>query len=94
MISRIACLNIFESLAHDSRGFKGIICSYNLTGLDNAIDVVFTDAEIKNCIVHLLCILIKYVSYKDFKKRKLNITDNIRISIPLQSQSLYNRRKM
>lgn len=42
-----------------------IACTDNLTGFSNAINAVFPQTDIQNCIIHQLCNSSKYVSYKD-----------------------------
>ncbi len=44
-----------------------IACTDNLTGFSNAINAVFPQTDIQNCIVHQLRNSSKYVSYKDLK---------------------------
>ena len=52
-----------------NRGVEDIFiaCSDNLTGFDAAIEAVFPQTEIQNCIIHQLRNSSKYVSYKDIK---------------------------
>lgn len=52
-----------------NRGVEDIFiaCTDNLTGFSAAIEAVFPDAEIQNCIIHQLRNSSKYVSYKDIK---------------------------
>ena len=44
-----------------------IACTDNLTGFANAINAVFPQTDIQNCIIHQLRNSSKYVSYKDLK---------------------------
>lgn len=44
-----------------------IACTDNLTGFSNAINAVFPQTDIQNCIIHQLRNSSKYVSYKDLK---------------------------
>ena len=44
-----------------------IVCTDNLTGFSNAIEAVYPQTEIQNCIIHQLRNSSKYVSYKDIK---------------------------
>lgn len=44
-----------------------IICTDNLTGFSNAIEAVFPQTDIQNCIIHQIRNSTKYVSYKDLK---------------------------
>ena len=52
-----------------NRGVEDIFiaCTDNLTGFDAAIEAVFLQTEIQNCIIHQLRNSSKYVSYKDIK---------------------------
>ena len=52
-----------------NRGVEDIFiaCTDNLTGFDAAIEAVFSQTEIQNCIIHQLRNSSKYVSYKDIK---------------------------
>lgn len=52
-----------------NRGVEDIFiaCTDNLTGFDTAIEAVFPQTEIQNCIIHQLRNSSKYVSYKDIK---------------------------
>ena len=45
-----------------------IACTDNLKGFDSAINAVFPDTEIQNCIIHQLRNFGKYVLYKDIKE--------------------------
>lgn len=44
-----------------------IACTDNLTGFSSAINAVFPQTDIQNCIIHQLRNSSKYVSYKDLK---------------------------
>ena len=44
-----------------------IACTDNLTGFSNAINAVFPQTDVQNCIIHQLRNSSKYVSYKDIK---------------------------
>jgi Transposase and inactivated derivatives len=52
-----------------NRGVEDILiaCTDNLTGFSSAIESVFPQTEIQNCIIHQLRNSSKYVSYKDIK---------------------------
>lgn len=52
-----------------NRGVEDIFiaCTDNLTGFSAAIEAVFPNTEIQNCIIHQLRNSSKYVSYKDIK---------------------------
>jgi Transposase and inactivated derivatives len=52
-----------------NRGVEDIFiaCTDNLSGFANAIEAVFPETEIQNCIIHQLRNSSKYVSYKDLK---------------------------
>ena len=52
-----------------NRGIEDIFiaCTDNLTGFSTAIEAVFPQTEIQNCIIHQLRNSSKYVSYKDIK---------------------------
>ena len=52
-----------------NRGIEDIFiaCTDNLTGFSAAIEAVFPETEIQNCIIHQLRNSSKYVSYKDIK---------------------------
>lgn len=52
-----------------NRGVENIFiaCTDNLTGFDAAIEAVFPQTEIQNCIIHQLRNSSKYASYKDIK---------------------------
>ena len=45
-----------------------ITCTDNLTGFSVAINAVFPQTDVQNCIIHQLRNSGKYVSYKDIKK--------------------------
>ncbi len=45
-----------------------IACTDNLTGFSAAINAVFPQTDVQNCIIHQLRNSGKYVSYKDIKK--------------------------
>ena len=53
-----------------NRGVEDIFiaCTDNLKGFDSAINAVFPNTEIQNCIIHQLRNSGKYVSYKDIKE--------------------------
>ena len=59
--------NILNSLRN--RGVEDILiaCTDNLTGFSAAIEAVFPQTDIQNCIIHQLRNSSKYVSYKDLK---------------------------
>ena len=59
--------NVLNSLRN--RGVKDILiaCTDNLTGFSQAIEAVFPQTDIQNCIIHQLRNSSKYVSYKDLK---------------------------
>lgn len=59
--------NILNSLRN--RGVEDILnaCTDNLTGFAAAIEAVFPQTDIQNCIIHQLRNSSKYVSYKDLK---------------------------
>ena len=44
-----------------------IVCTDHLTGFSNAVEAVYPQAEIQNCIIHQLRNSSKYVSCKDIK---------------------------
>ena len=52
-----------------NRGVEDIFiaCTDNLTGFSAAIEAVFPQTEVQNCIIHQLRNSSKYVSYKDLK---------------------------
>ena len=52
-----------------NRGVEDIFiaCTDNLTGFSSAIEAVYPQTEIQNCIIHQLRNSSKYVSYKDIK---------------------------
>ena len=52
-----------------NRGVEDIFiaCTDNLTGFSAAIEAVFSQTEVQNCIIHQLRNSSKYVSYKDLK---------------------------
>jgi putative transposase len=52
-----------------NRGVEDIFiaCTDNLSGFSNAIEAVYPNTEIQNCIIHQLRNSGKYVSYKDIK---------------------------
>jgi putative transposase len=52
-----------------NRGVEDIFiaCTDNLTGFSAAIEAVYPNTEIQNCIIHQLRNSSKYVSYKDLK---------------------------
>ena len=52
-----------------NRGVDDILiaCTDNLTGFSQAIEAVFPQTDIQNCIIHQLRNSSKYVSYKDLK---------------------------
>lgn len=45
-----------------------IVCTDNLTGFSQAIETVYSKADIQNCIIHQLRNSSKYVSYNDLKE--------------------------
>ena len=59
--------NVLNSLRN--RGVEDILiaCTDNLTGFLQAIEAVFPQTDIQNCIIHQLRNSSKYVSYKDLK---------------------------
>lgn len=52
-----------------NRGVKDVmvICADGLTGIKEAINAAYPDAEYQRCIVHQVRNTLKYVSYKDMK---------------------------
>ena len=50
-----------------------IACTDNLTGFSAAINAVFPQTDVQNCIIHQLRNSGKYVSYKDIKKLMANL---------------------
>lgn len=50
-----------------------IACTDNLTGFSNAINAVFPQTDIQNCIIHQLRNSSKYVSYKDLKQLMIDL---------------------
>ena len=61
-------LSIMNGLKN--RGVEDILitCVDGLTGFPQAIEAVYPDAEIQQCIIHQIRNSTKYVSYKDLKK--------------------------
>jgi transposase-like protein len=61
-------LNVFNSLKH--RGVKDILvlCADGLSGIKEAIETAFPQAEYQRCIVHMIRNTLKHVSYKDMKE--------------------------
>lgn len=59
--------NVLNSLRN--RGVEDILiaCTDNLTGFSQAIEAVFPQTDVQNCIIHQLRNSSKYVSYKDLK---------------------------
>ena len=59
--------NILNSLRN--RGVEDIFiaCTDNLKGFTTAIEAVFPQTEVQNCIIHQIRNSTKYVSYKDLK---------------------------
>lgn len=59
--------NVLNSLKN--RGVEDIFiaCTDNLTGFASAVEAVYPQTEIQNCIIHQLRNSSKYVSYKDIK---------------------------
>ena len=58
-----------------NRGVNDIFIAYtdNLTGFSNAINAVFPQTDIQNCIIHQLRNSSKYVSYKDLKQLMVDL---------------------
>lgn len=44
-----------------------IICTDGLSGIKEAIAAVFPKTEYQHCMVHMVCNVLKYVSYKDME---------------------------
>ena len=63
-----ALASVLNSLKN--RGVEDIFiaCTDNLKGFDSAVNPVFPNMEIQNCIIHQLRNSGKYVSYKDIKE--------------------------
>jgi transposase-like protein len=61
-------LQVFENLKQ--RGVKDIlfICSDNLTGIGQAIEAAFPNAQQQLCIVHQIRNSVKYLNYKDYRE--------------------------
>ncbi|MGN0576608.1 MAG: IS256 family transposase [Ruminococcus sp.] len=59
--------NVLNSMKN--RGVEDILiaCTDNLSGFSQAINAVFPQTDIQNCIIHQLRNSSKYVSYKDLK---------------------------
>ena len=59
--------NVLNSMRN--RGVEDILiaCTDNLSGFSQAIEAVFPQTDIQNCIIHQLRNSSKYVSYKDLK---------------------------
>lgn len=59
--------NVLNSMRN--RGVEDILiaCTDNLSGFSQAIEAVFPQTDIQNCIIHQLRNSNKYVSYKDLK---------------------------
>lgn len=60
--------NVLNSMKN--RGVEDILiaCTDNLSGFSQAINAVFPQTDIQNCIIHQLRNSSKYVSYKDLKE--------------------------
>jgi len=60
-------LTVMNSMKN--RGVNDILiaCVDGLTGFNNAIEAVFPESEIQQCIIHQIRNTTKYVSYKDIK---------------------------
>jgi len=58
---------VLNSLKNRGIEYIFIACTDNLTGFSTAIEAVFPQTEIQNCIIHQLRNSSKYVSYKDIK---------------------------
>lgn len=60
--------NVLNSMKN--RGVEDILiaCTDNLSGFSQAINAVFPQADIQNCIIHQLRNSSKFVSYKDLKE--------------------------
>lgn len=61
---------ILHGIKH--RGVDDILiaCTDNLTGFSQAIEAVYPQTEIQNCIIHQIRNSTKYVSYKDIKGKR------------------------
>lgn len=58
-----------------NRGLKDILiaCVDGLTGFSNAIEAVYPETQIQQCIIHQIRNSTKYVSYKDIKKLMVDL---------------------
>lgn len=79
--------NVLNSLRN--RGVEDILiaCTDNLTGFSQAINAVFPQTDIQNCIIHQLRNSSKYVSYKDLKEL---MADLKRIYAAVDEQSAHD----
>lgn len=65
--------NVLNSMKN--RGLEDILiaCTDNLSGFSQAINAVFPQTDIQNCIIHQLRNSSKYVSYKDLKELMVDL---------------------
>ena len=72
-----------------NRGVEDILiaCTDNLSGFSQAIEAVFPQTDIQNCIIHQLRNSSKYVSYKDLKAL---MTDLKRVYTAVDEESAMN----
>lgn len=61
-------LSVMNSLKNQGIEDILIACVDGLTGFTNAIEAVYPNTEIQQCIIHQICNTTKYVSYKDIKE--------------------------
>lgn len=63
-----------------NRGIKDVLffCVDGLSGFKEAIQAVFSNAQIQRCVIHMLRKSFKYVNYKDLKR------------FPADSKNVYN----
>ena len=67
---RIVKRAVYVALGIDMNGRKDVLtaCVDGLTGFPQAIEAVYTQTEIQQCIIHQIRNPTKFVSYKDIKK--------------------------
>ena len=79
-------LSVFTELKN--RGLQDILiaCVDGLKGLPDAIESVYSQAEVHLCIVHMVRNSLKFVSYKDRKKIAANLKNIYRAATVEQAQ--------
>jgi transposase-like protein len=87
--ARVSGLNVFNDLKARGTHDVLIVCGDGSTGLRNAVESVFPQADVQLCVVHHIRNVTQFVSWKDRKLvNPASSTSSTDLSAPIYGSSL------